>query len=627
MLEHSTSFLVDHLISQSADLICICDEYGKVLKANKTIIDLSEKTLPDIVGQPLESLFSEKNQKLNDLLYSKLLSVNDEEHFINNIIHQDGTLQSVSWQISKFEELRIIRGTLSKSYVNHPELKTDVRLKAIIDNASDCFFILDKDLNVIFQNKAAIKKFAHPQFQTGTNIFFGSFPEETNIKFFGHFKHALINKSHLKFVEFSAILNCWFSIDAIPYGDELNILVCDISDRIVDHKINELELKTFEMNIAKEFPVNDILQFLLKGFQSLYPHLDSSISRIADQKMWPVASTNLPPSYIEAINGETISIETGSCGSAAFLKKSVITFDLATDENWKNFHHLITPFGYKSCWSFPILSNKSFEVMATFALYTKENKTPTENETKSIARLCNIIKIIFEDLKQDDAILMMNNRYKMVTMATNDAIYDWNLITNGVYWSENLYNIFGYTPTEAHQTKNWWINHIHRDDRAQTVKALRDCLRKKESGWIAEYRLKCKNDDFKYVYNRGYIIYDKQNRPISIIGAIQDISGLKEREIKIINQNKRLKEIAQINSHDLRRPVTSILGLISLFDKDNVANDNNKVMIEYLQKATEELDQVIHTIVSKTLEADETIYSKSHKFKISVVPNPAQDPE
>jgi len=600
----SKSIIIDYLISQSADLICICDEYGTIIKANKTVIDASEKSESEIIGNTVEGLFSDKNQKLNDLLYSKLLNVDDNDQFINNIITPDGILQSVSWQISKFQKLRIIRGLISKTYKNAPALNTDKRLKTIINNSTDCFFILDKQLNIVFQNKAAAKKFSHPQFQKDTNIFFGSFPEETNIKFFEHFKISLNNKSHLKFVEFSAILNCWFSIDVLPYEDELNILISDISDRIVDHKINELELKTFEMNIAKELPLSYILQFLLNGFQSLYPHLHGSISKIENQSMWHIASTDLPQSYIDAIDGKNVDNTSGSCGSATFLKKSVVTFDIATDPIWENYKQFIVPHGYKSCWSFPIISNKSREVMATFALYTKENKAPTESESKSIARICNIIKIIFQDLKQDDAILLMNNRYKMVTMATNDAIYDWDLKTKEVYWSENLYNIFGFTPEEAHQNKNWWINHIHRDDRVGTIKLLKNCLRKKESGWIAEYRLRCKDNGFKYVYNRGYIIYDKHQSPVSIIGAIQDMSALKEREIEIINQNNKLKEIAQINSHDLRRPVTSILGLISLFNNDDLADENNKAVMEYLQKATQELDQVIHKIVSKTLETE-----------------------
>ncbi|WP_017257789.1 PAS domain S-box protein [Pedobacter arcticus] len=615
MVEHQQSSLIDHLIAESADLICICNDKGTVVKINKRFAENTGKVATELVGISIQTIFSDQNKKLNELLYNAVLAFQHESQFNNNIKDTDGRLHSVSWRFSKFENLTIIRGVFSKTLVNSPLINTDKRFKTVVDNASDCFFLLDSDFNIIFQNKAAIKTFTHPQFKDESNIFFGSFPEETNRKFFDHFTSALNTNTHLRFVEFSPILNCWFDIDVLPYENDLNILVNDISDRIIDQKINELELKTFELNIAKNKPIAEVLLSLLEGFEGLYPHLHASILKIENEKIVHVVSPRLPLKFCWAIDGETIGPDQGSCGAAAYYKKSVISFDIETDQKWTAFFQHIQPFGYKSCWSFPILSNKSSEVMATFAIYTKENLLPTQNELKSIARLCNIIKIIFENLKQDDTILLMNNRYEMVTMATNDAIYDWDLKTKRVYWSENLFNIFGFTPAEAQQTKNWWINHIHKDDRNETISLLKKCLKDKKSGWVAEYRLKCANGIFKHVYNRGYILYDSQNTPMSIIGAIQDISGLKEREIEITIQNNKLKEIAQISSHELRRPVTSILGLISLFNSENLADDNNGIIIEYLRKATQELDDVIHSIVSKTLEADETIYDKARNFR------------
>ena len=52
-----------------------------------------------------------------------------------------------------------------------------------------------------------------------------------------------------------------------------------------------------------------------------------------------------------------------------------------------------------------------------------------------------------------------------------------------------------------------------------------------------------------------------------------------------------------------------------MFDRENLAEESNGEIIDYLQKATQELDDVIHSIVAKTLEADETIYDKHIKIK------------
>jgi PAS domain S-box-containing protein len=66
-------------------------------------------------------------------------------------------------------------------------------------------------------------------------------------------------------------------------------------------------------------------------------------------------------------------------------------------------------------------------------------------------------------------------------------------------------------------------------------------------------------------------------------------------------QNKMLQEIAAISSHDIRRPVATILGLVNLFDKKNLDTQMNREIIGHLNITAQELDSVIHTIVEKTI--------------------------
>ena len=82
--------------------------------------------------------------------------------------------------------------------------------------------------------------------------------------------------------------------------------------------------------------------------------------------------------------------------------------------------------------------------------------------------------------------------------------------------------------------------------------------------------------------------------------AIKDFTEQKKAQLKIIEQNKRLREIAQISSHEFRKPVASILGLVQLFDKENQHSSFNKEIIDFLAITANELDAVIHTIVKKT---------------------------
>jgi len=75
----------------------------------------------------------------------------------------------------------------------------------------------------------------------------------------------------------------------------------------------------------------------------------------------------------------------------------------------------------------------------------------------------------------------------------------------------------------------------------------------------------------------------------------------KRNEENILDQNNRLHSIANISSHELRRPVATILGLVNLFDRDDMLNPLNKEIVAHLDTSARELDEVIHNIVEKTV--------------------------
>jgi PAS domain S-box-containing protein len=104
------------------------------------------------------------------------------------------------------------------------------------------------------------------------------------------------------------------------------------------------------------------------------------------------------------------------------------------------------------------------------------------------------------------------------------------------------------------------------------------------------------------VVSHAVLINGRRSRLV----AIKDITDKKKDRQEILGQNKRLREIAQISSHETRKPLASILGLVNLFDKENLNNPLNKEIIQYLDVTANELDTVIHNIVRKTWLESET---------------------
>ncbi len=95
-------------------------------------------------------------------------------------------------------------------------------------------------------------------------------------------------------------------------------------------------------------------------------------------------------------------------------------------------------------------------------------------------------------------------------------------------------------------------------------------------------------------------IVDDSGRIVGVICIARDISEQKNQFVQIQKQNEKLREIAWIQSHKVRGPVASILGLASLFNYEATHHDSNIEILEKLTIATQDLDKIIKEVVDKT---------------------------
>jgi PAS domain S-box-containing protein len=189
-------------------------------------------------------------------------------------------------------------------------------------------------------------------------------------------------------------------------------------------------------------------------------------------------------------------------------------------------------------------------------------------------------------------------RYELLAQATNDAVYDKNLETNKVTWNHGLSNLFHYNDQVDTDPVQWWQQNIHPADHARITSSLASCIATGSNYWSEEYRFQCADGCYKYVVDRAFIMYEN-GRPMRMIGMMQDIDKHVKQAIQLEEQNRTLKEIAWINSHEIRRPVVSILSITGLFDKSNEDRHLNSQLMEWLHESTQQLDDIIHKIEHK----------------------------
>ena len=146
------------------------------------------------------------------------------------------------------------------------------------------------------------------------------------------------------------------------------------------------------------------------------------------------------------------------------------------------------------------------------------------------ARLVGAVRDITERRTADDKIASALERYTLVGKATNDAIWDWDLVTDYVTWNEALATAYGWPLDEVEPTPQWWIERVHPEDRDQAYLDIRRVIEGGGADWRHEYRFLCADGRYASVFDRGNMIRDARGAPVRMIGAMLDLTDRKEAE-------------------------------------------------------------------------------------------------
>ncbi|MBV9791781.1 MAG: PAS domain S-box protein, partial [Chloroflexi bacterium] len=183
---------------------------------------------------------------------------------------------------------------------------------------------------------------------------------------------------------------------------------------------------------------------------------------------------------------------------------------------------------------------------------------PLRDRSGAIVKWFGTCTDIDDQKRAESAIRDSQERLNLVVRATNDAIWDWDLLTNEVLWNEATSRLFGYHAGTFHTTANWWHEHIHPEDQERIYGGIHATIDSGEHAWQDEYRFRRTDGSYAYVLDRGYVIYDQAGRPARMIGAMTDLSKRREAEA-LVNGQKRLLEMIALGA-----PLADVLNALAL---------------------------------------------------------------
>lgn len=173
--------------------------------------------------------------------------------------------------------------------------------------------------------------------------------------------------------------------------------------------------------------------------------------------------------------------------------------------------------------------------------YINARNIPLNNQNLMVSTVVDVT----ERKTALEAIAESNERYEYVTKATFDAIWDWDLRTDIVYWGEGYERLFGYKINSLAINSSSWLDYIHPDDHNRVLENINAAIVGTVVNWMDEYRYKKLNESYAFVIHKAIIIRDSNGTATRMIGALQDISKQKEEEARL-----KLLESVITNTND-----------------------------------------------------------------------------
>jgi len=144
-------------------------------------------------------------------------------------------------------------------------------------------------------------------------------------------------------------------------------------------------------------------------------------------------------------------------------------------------------------------------------------------------------------------------RLELAMVASDAGLWDWNIKTGDVYFSERWSDMLGYKMSEIEPNISSWENIVHPDDMQLISKLLSDHLNGNSELYQSEHRMRTKSGEWKWILDTGKVTKrNKAGKALRAVGTHIDITRQKENEKKLIDNEKYLKTLNQFASSVLK---------------------------------------------------------------------------
>lgn len=184
--------------------------------------------------------------------------------------------------------------------------------------------------------------------------------------------------------------------------------------------------------------------------------------------------------------------------------------------------------GITSAFCFPVVTGN--EMAAALEFFSDVSAEPDEPLLAVMAHIGTQLGRVVERERATKQIKEAVERYELVGLAANDPIMDWDLVADRVTLNQAARMLFGSAPRPEQAGSEWWLEHIHPDDRQRVQSRLEATLHSRENIFMEEFRFRCADGSYANLLDRGYLLRDSRGRAIRKVESMVDITRQKQAE-------------------------------------------------------------------------------------------------
>ncbi len=207
------------------------------------------------------------------------------------------------------------------------------------------------------------------------------------------------------------------------------------------------------------------------------------------------------------------------------------------------------------------------QVLALLAMRRRHRSmTPLATEHGGVVdRLPSAPRDVGEPFAAETARSVSEERFHLVTRATADAIWDWNLETDAMWWNEGMQTLFGVPLHTLPADSSSWTLRLHPADSPSVQDGLHAAMQGDQEFWTATYRFRRHDDSYAWVQDRGFLIRDASGRAVRMVGGMTDISAQKEAELEAQHEAQTHAELVRVQQRisSLDVPLADVLQLVA----------------------------------------------------------------